>query len=52
MKLSKGAEEMADLLLKHYPMDKDRKEKSAHTHSEHQNPQQHLHDYRKVDDYR
>lgn len=48
MKLSEGAEHMAQLLLKHYPMHEG-VEHGDKMHSRHSGPQQHLHDYRKVE---
>lgn len=51
MKLSKDAEEFVDVLLKYYPIDDKNTYKPSHNHAQHQKPQQHFHDYRKVDDY-
>ena len=48
MKLSEKGQNMANLLLKHYPLTANNHMASSETHTQHKQPTQHLHDYRKV----
>ena len=48
MKLSEKGQNMANLLLKYYPLTANNHTTTSETHTQHKQPTQHLHDYRKV----